>query len=289
MSKAWPMRSWLYVPGDSARKVTKAATSGADVCIVDLEDGVGPDSKADARRILAGVVPELDWGYTRLFVRIDPAGDWEADLSAAVDAGAGGIVVPKASEPDLVSAMAHQIRDAGPKLDIALILTEDAVGVRDMDRTLEAVPDTSAAFFGTEDLAASLGTRTVFDDAGQLLPVFETARGLFRLATAARGVPAIDTPYLAIDDPVGLGVSATAAAFQGFAGKQVIHPSHIPIVNDAFTPDRSEVERARSLVERFEEVGGGGALRVDGQMVDPPHLKKARSILALADLYGRGE
>ena len=273
------------MPGDSERKLAKAAGLGTDVCIADLEDGVAPEAKGLARSTVPRMLPELDWGKTRLFVRIDPAGDPLEDVAAAVTAGAHGIVVPKASHPDQVSSLADQIRQIEPELELALILTEDAVGVREMDRTLDAVPDVVAAFFGTEDLAASLGVRSVFDARGRLVDVLETARSLFRLATGARGVPAVDTPHLAIDDLEGVRGAAAVAAAQGFVGKQVIHPSHVPIVNEAFVPDAGEVARARDLVDRFEQAGGGGAIRVGNEMADPPHLKRARSVLALADLY----
>jgi citrate lyase subunit beta / citryl-CoA lyase len=289
-----PLRSWLYVPADDPRKLAKAAASQADVAILDLEDGCPADRKAAGRECVAAALADLDFGDTRRYVRINPTTGphWRADLEATGSA-ADGYVIGKASDPAAVTTVAAWLRanrdprpapGAGP--DVAPIVTEEVTGVFAADATVAADPLVGTVLWGTEDLSASLGAWTVQDERGELLDVFRVVRSLVLLIARRHGKRVIDTPHLRIGDLDGLAAQARVVARMGFTGKQAIHPSHIPVINDAFVPDELEIKAARELVAAFED-GGAAVLRVDDDMQDAPHLLRARAILALADAADR--
>ena len=291
-----PLRSWLYVPADDPRKIAKAAASAADVAILDLEDGCPADRKAAGRQCTAAALADLDFGDTRRYVRINPTTGphWRADLEATGSA-ADGYVIGKASDPasvTTVSAWLRQNRDpnsapgSGRDPDVAPIVTEEVTGVFAADATVAADPLVGTVLWGTEDLSASLGAWTVHDERDELLDVFKVVRSLVLLIGRRHAKRVIDTPHLRIGDLDGLAAQARAVARMGFTGKQAIHPSHIPVINDAFVPDEREIKAARELVAAFE-AGGAAVVRVDDDMQDAPHLLRARAMLALADAADR--
>jgi citrate lyase subunit beta/citryl-CoA lyase len=276
-----PARSWLYVPADDARKVAKARTAGADAVILDLEDGTPADRKEIARELVARELADRP-GPARYWVRIgavEPGTGWEDDVDAA--RGAAGLVIAKVSHPDQVRAVHERAGD----VDLAPIVTENAAGVLAMARTLTAAPTVRTAFWGSEDLGADLGARAVRGDDGALLDVFRVVRSLFLVHCAAAGVAAVDTPCLDIRDLAAVDADSRAAYLLGFAGKQVIHPAHVSGVNAGFLPTPEEVAAAEEVVAAF---GGrdGGAYRVAGGMVDQPHLRSAKLVLARATEAG---
>ena len=283
-----PLRSWLYVPADDPRKLAKAAASQADVAILDLEDGCPADRKPAGRQCAAAALADLDFGDTRRYVRINPTTGphWRADLEATGGA-ADGYVIGKASDPAAVTTVAAWLREnrdprPGPGPDVAPIVTEEVIGVFAADATAAADPLVGTVLWGTEDLSASLGAWAVQDERGELLDVFKVVRSLVLLVARRHDKRVIDTPHLRIGDLEGLAAQARVVARMGFTGKQAIHPSHIPVINDAFVPDELEIKAARELVAAFEE-GGAAVLRVDDDMQDAPHLLRARAMLALAD------
>lgn len=287
MTFGLPLRSWLYVPGGDAHKVAKAATSGADVVILDLEDGVAAADKERARSVVADALAGVDFAPSRRFVRVNALSSEHChrDCEVACDAGADGIVVPKASDPvgmrrlaDLVGSMARPRVEAPV---IAAIVTEDVEGVFAAARTIAAHDRVAVAMWGSEDLSASLGAWRVKDDSGTFLDVFRYVRSSTLLHAARLGRHAIDTPFLVLHDDDALAREACEAAWMGFAGKQAIHPRQVPIINRAFTPAQRDIEAAEALVAAFEEAGAA-VVRVGGQMADSPHLLRARRILALA-------
>jgi citrate lyase subunit beta / citryl-CoA lyase len=285
-----PLRSWLYVPADDPRKIAKAAASAADVAILDLEDGCPADRKAAGRQCTAAALADLDFGDTRRYVRINPTTGphWRADLEATGSL-ADGYVIGKASDPAAVTTVAawlREHRDPHPAPDVAPIVTEEVTGVFAADATVAADPMVGTVIWGTEDLSASLGTWTVHDERDELLDVFKVVRSLVLLIARRHAKRVIDTPHLRIGDLDGLAAQARAVARMGFTGKQAIHPSHIPVINDAFVPDELEIKAARELVAAFED-GGAAVVRVDDDMQDAPHLLRARAMLALADAAER--
>ncbi|MFI7679129.1 HpcH/HpaI aldolase/citrate lyase family protein [Actinophytocola sp. NPDC049390] len=276
-----PARSWLYVPAHDERKIAKARTAGADAVILDLEDGTPADRKEIARDLVARELADRP-GPTRYWVRInavEPGTGWEADVDAAH--AAAGLVIAKVSRADQVRA----VHERAGERELAPIVTENAAGVLAMAETLTAAPTVRVAFWGSEDLQADLGARAVRDDAGDLLDVFRVVRSLFLIHCAAAGVAAVDTPCLDIRDLDAVATDSRAAYLLGFAGKQVIHPAHVPNVNAGFLPTDAEVAAARAVLAAFGD-RDGGAYRVAGGMVDQPHLRSAKAVLARATEAG---
>jgi citrate lyase subunit beta/citryl-CoA lyase len=283
-------RSYLFVPGDSEKKFSRAAESGADAVIIDLEDAVSPANKAVARSNLPAFLG-ADCG-PEVWVRINPL-DTDAsrdDLEALSARLPAGIVLPK-------SRGATDIR----RLDAALSSIENTAGVEaGRTRVLPLVTERPEALFGmgeyasepyrlegltwgAEDLAAALGALANKDSDGHWLPPYELARSLCLVGAAAAGVPAVETVYTDIRDMDGLSAFARAARRDGFGGMLLIHPAQIEPVNEAFTPTAEELEHARRIVELFDADPAAGVAEMDGRMIDRPHYLQARRLLDVAD------
>lgn len=269
-----PPRTWLFVPALRAPEwLSKAKATGTDAIIVDLEDATAPDEKERAREVVRGLTlgGESPW----IFVRVNPRPDarFAADVAAAVQAGASGIVLPKAFSAD-------DVRRVPAQAGAILAQVETARGVLRAIELAEADPRVMGLGFGGEDLSADLGVARTRE-----LGEFATARALVALAAAAAGVSAIDTPWFDLGDPEGAGREARAARQLGFTGKFVIHPSHVAAVNAAFTPDEQETERARRIIGAFEAAvaDGSGIAKLDGRMIDMPVVVSARRVLARAE------
>jgi citrate lyase subunit beta / citryl-CoA lyase len=278
-------RSWLYVPAHDRRKIERAATSNADVVILDLEDGTPASSKAAGRECVVRALAEVDFGHSLLFVRLNGVSTihWRADIEATLASDElDGYVLAKASGPDHVRAVADAVRetlDGERTLELAPILTEDVNGVFASSATQVADPMVRCVLWGSEDLSADLGAWAVKDADGRFLDVFRTVRSIILLQAARVGRAAIDTPFLGLDYSDGLHAEAREAAIMGFAGKQAIHPRQVETINDAFTPGEQELERAREVVAAFED--GRAVARVQGTMADSPHVIRARKLLAM--------
>ncbi len=269
-----PPRTWLFVPALRAPEwLPKAKATGTDAIIVDLEDATAPDEKERAREVVRGLSlgGESPW----IFVRVNPESDLrlDADVAAAVRAGASGVVLPKASSAD-------DVRRVPAQAGAILAQVETARGVLRALELAEADPRVMGLGFGGEDLSADLGVARTRD-----IGEFATARALVALAAAAAGVSAIDTPWFDLADPDGAGREARAARGLGFSGKFVIHPSHVAAVNAAFTPDEKETEGARRIIEAFDVAlaSGSGIAKLDGRMIDLPVVVSARRVLARAE------
>ena len=277
-----PPRSWLFVPALRAREwIPKALAAGADAVIVDLEDATAPDEKERARE-LVGSLDLGGYGDAPIFVRVNAAPPElrDADLEAAIASGAAGIVLPKVSgAEEIAQIVGDRLQPRGPGLAL-LFMLETARGVLRALEIAESDPALVGLAFGGEDLSAELGVSRTREP-GELA----TARSLVALAAAAAGVAAIDTPWLDLADAEGAGREARAARQLGFSGKLVIHPSHVPAVNAAFTPDERESERARRIIEAFDAAvaQGTGIAKVDGRMIDRPVVVAARRVLAQAE------
>lgn len=259
--------SWLFVPGDRGERFGKAAASGADMVILDLEDAVAPDAKAGARRAVARWLA----GGGSACVRVNAAStaSYREDLAAL--AGCGGVsavMVPKAEDPADVVAL----RDRLPEVPV-IALVETAVGV-DRARDLADAVSPGRLAFGSVDFALDIGATE--DELPLLL-----ARSSLVLAARLGGLPApLDGVTRVLDDPEILAGDARRGLALGFGGKLCIHPRQVPVVNDIFTPGADEVARARQLIAA---AAGGGARSVDGQMVDRPIVERAKRVLARAD------
>jgi citrate lyase subunit beta / citryl-CoA lyase len=282
------LRSPLFAPGDSERKMTKAIASAADAIILDLEDSVAAPAKPTARAMVPDVVrahPGRD-----LIVRVNPRGTpwYLADLAAVVPSRPAAVMLPKCSGPDDLGTLGHHLdaleTSAGipiGSIGVVAIVTETAASVFSLGDYAALASRLRAICFGAEDLSADLGISPRHQDGTYPAPVvFARAQAL--VAAGALGVPAIDTPYPDHGDPVGLRREAEAAAADGFAGKILIHPAQIDVVNAAFTPSADQVRWAERVNAAFTANPDAGVFALDGKMIDRPHYKLAQRILAAA-------
>ena len=273
------LRSILFVPADRPERFEKAAGSGADCVILDLEDSVAPERKAFARDAV------VEWlGASRIctaFVRVNPLDGAfiENDLEKVLPARPDGIVLPKAEGANsVVSLLAQsQGKDMPPILPIA---TETPGAIFHLG-TYGAVCDKLVGLsWGAEDLPAAIGATASRDDTGQLTAPYEMVRALTLFGAHAAGVAAIETVYPDIGDKEGLARYVARGRRDGFTGMLAIHPAQVQIINEGFSPSASEIAQAQEIVEAFASQPGAGALRLNGKMIDRPHLVQARRILA---------
>jgi len=272
-------RSLLYVPASSEPMLRKAGSRGADVLIVDLEDGVLPEAKDAARDQARRLWPELEFRGSEALLRVNAAGSpWqEADLDSAAAIRPDGLVLPKCEDPAAVSAVARRL-PATPLWP----MVETARGVLAAPE-LARVERVAGLLFGAADFRASVRASRDPDETELLV-----ARGTLVLAARAASVLAFDTPFFDYRDEVGLEPSARRARALGFDGKAAIHPGQVGVLNRVFAPTAEEVERARAVVAALEAAAreGRGVATVDGEMVEALHAAEARRTLAMARKAG---
>lgn len=289
------MRSLLFVPGDSARKFEKARAGEADALILDLEDSVSAEAKETARAATRGMLaaPRTAQG---LYVRVNAfdTGLTLSDLAAVAPLAPDGVVLPKCAGGEDVARLDHYLSAleaaAGHEIGrtrIIAIATETAESVFGLGCYKGASPRLWGLMWGAEDLAASLGATENSVDGAYSEP-FRLARNLCLMGAAAAGVAAIDTVSADIGDVARVEAEATAARRDGFAAKAVIHPSHIAPVNRAFTPRPEEIAWAERVIAAFRDDPQAGVVRIDGRMIDKPHERAARKILAAVQRDERG-
>ena len=287
------MRSLLFVPADSPKKLDKGMTSGADALIVDLEDSVAPDGKARARDSAAAFLKDVGTAASRpyLVVRVNAlhTGLIDADLDAIVPGRPDAIMLPKAEGgASVVHADAKlAVREAVSGLPdghikIVPIATETAAALFLAGSFAGASARLSALTWGAEDLSAELGAETNRDADGHYLDPYRLARTLCLAGATAAGVPAIDTVYIDFRDSEGLRRDCGAARRDGFAAKMAIHPAQVPIINEVFTPTPQAIAQAQAIVDAFAANPGAGTLGIGGVMADQPHLLRAQRLLARA-------
>jgi citrate lyase subunit beta/citryl-CoA lyase len=280
------IRSWLFVPGDSERKFARASQGEADALILDLEDSVVPAAKEAARGTTRGML-EAPRGRQQRWVRVNAldTGLTLADLAAVMPARPDGIVLPKCAEGAMLRQVAHWLDafeasqgiEAG-RTGLVAIATETAPSLFGIGSYAGVTPRLRALTWGAEDLSASLGS-TASREGGAWLGPFALARNLCLAGAAAAGVTALDTVHVEIEDLASLEGDCRAAKRDGFGGKMVIHPSHVAVVNAVFSPSEAELDWARRVVAAFAS-GEAGAMRMDGKMLDRPHLRLAERLLA---------
>lgn len=283
-------RSFLFVPGDSERKLDKAANSAADALIVDLEDSVAAAARPQARALAAEFLnKESD---AEIWVRINPLASEDAleDLHAVMPAGPHGIVLPKPRSAGDTIELAKFLGDFEQSSDlepgttaILPIATERPAALFNMDGYTDATPRLGGLTWGAEDLSAAVGATNYRGPRGNWLPPYQLARSLCLFAAAAAGVPAIDTVYTDYKDAEGLARFAAAARRDGFEGMLAIHPDQVEEINNAFVPTGEEMERAQHIVELFAANPDAGTLGMGGEMIDRPHLLQAKRILERAN------
>ncbi|MFC9437061.1 HpcH/HpaI aldolase/citrate lyase family protein [Nocardia sp. NPDC057030] len=270
------MRSALYVPGNRPELFDKAMSSRADVVLIDLEDSVPPAAKDRARTAVAAWLNETRASRPRIWVRVNPGATGEADLAAVAVAGVSAMCLAKTESADQVRAAGAVLREFEPGpggIRICPIL-ESASAVL-AARDIAAAPRVDRLQLGETDLSAEIGI-----DPGPDERELWAARAHVVLASAAAGIaPPLGPVRTDFADLDALKVSTMALARMGFRGRACIHPVQVAVVNDVFTPDPGDIERARALVARFDAVGGA-VLDDQGRMVDLAVVRRARRLLA---------
>ena len=286
------LRSLLFVPGDSERKLAKAQFVHADALIFDLEDSVDAARKQRARELAAEFLGDRAAIRARtVWIRTNPAVDprFADDVAAAVQACADGIVLPKPRSAADVQSLSKRLDDLEARsgrtrgaTKILPIATETPSSTLALGGYADCGPRLAALTWGAEDLSEALGAATAVDARGGWLPPYELVRSLCLLAAAAAGVMAIDTVYTDFTDLDGFASAAAAAERDGFAGKLAIHPDQVEILNRTFQPTADAVGAAQAVVAAFAAAAGAGVVAHGGRMLDRPHLLRAQRVLALA-------
>ena len=286
------IRSLLFVPGDSEKKLAKADGIAADALILDLEDAVAPERKQAAReRVREYLAARSDQRRQQLWVRINPLDHAEAgaDLGAIMPLRPNGIVLPKTRSPDDIEVLGRRIGTYEAEYDFQVGSTRILPVATETPQSLFSLGDyarcgkrLAGITWGAEDLAAAVGATANREADGRWTEPYQLVRSLCLFAAHAAGVEAIDTLWANFRDPQGLERSCAEARRDGFSGKLAIHPDQVEVINRCFTPSPEEVAQARRVVELFAANPGAGTLALDGTMLDLPHLRQARRILALA-------
>jgi citrate lyase subunit beta/citryl-CoA lyase len=281
------IRSFLFVPADSERKLQKATGAGADALILDLEDSVAAEARPNARMLAR----EFLAGKDKVWVRINPidTDDAAADLDGVMPAAPAGIVLPKPRSASAAQELDKRLSvlesrhgiDVG-STKILPLCTEHPQALFTLDTYAGSTARLAGLSWGAEDLGAALGAAANRNADGGWLPIYEMARSLCLLAAGAAEVPAYDTVFTDFKDVDGLRRYASAARRDGFSGMLAIHPSQVEIINLAFVPTAEELQRAARIVELFESNPAAGTLGLDGKMIDRPHLVQSRRLLQMA-------
>lgn len=286
------MRSLLFVPGDSERKLEKGFLSAADVILIDLEDSVSPQNKAAARALAADTIKSRRAeAKAAIYVRVNDfaSGLLEDDLLAVVAAKPDGIMLPKADGLADIERLSARLRvqeaenglpDGG--IRILPIISETAAGVFGASTYMRGHARLSGVTWGAEDLSAAIGARATRDESGRYTDLFRLARSFTLLAASAAETAAIDTVFVNFRDSAGLRAECLEAERDGFTGKMAIHPDQVAVINEAFTPSPEALAEARMVVDAFAAAGNPGVVGIGGKMFDRPHLRRAERVLARA-------
>jgi citrate lyase subunit beta/citryl-CoA lyase len=285
------MRSLLFVPADGGSKLDKAFASGADAVIIDLEDSIAHERKAQARALTAEFIAAAlaRPARPRLFVRVNglTTGLFDADLDAVVPARPDAIVLPKAEGAATVAAADAKLAEreaaaglAGGHIKIVAQAIETAAGVF-LAGTFRGVSARLIGLtWGPEDLLAELGAEANRDADGFLTEPYRLARTFCLFGAAAAGVAAIETVYVDFRNLAGLRSETEAGRRDGFSARLAIHPAQVPVINEVFTPTADALAKARAIVAAFAAAPGAGVIGIDGKMYDRPHLERAKRLLA---------
>ena len=283
-------RSWLFVPGDSERKLAKGPSTGADILILDVEDSVSPARKPVARKMIADYLGSAARDGAPLWVRINGLHTpyWREDVQAAMAGGADGIVLPKPRSPADVFAVTELMDQfegsgRGEPAKILALAGETARGLMSLHEYRRGLPRLTALSWGSEDLGTDVGALRRRREDGSLLPLYEIARALTLAAATVAEVDAIEAVYADFRNLEGFRQFAQEALEMGYVGGAAIHPAQVEILNEVFTPGEEQLAEAREIVDAFERSGETGVMSIRGKMVDQPHLAQARKLLRRYD------
>jgi len=273
------LRSLLFVPADRPERFAKAAASGADALILDLEDSVAPEKKDVGRAAVAEWLAGDRAGVTT-FVRVNPLdGDLtDADLAAVLPGRPDGLLLPKAEGARSVEALVAKL--GGVSLPILPIATETPDAIFQLGSYGAVSAHLAGLTWGAEDLPAAIGAATSREADGSYTAPYELVRSLTLFGAHAARTQAIETVFPLIDAPEALAAYVARARRDGFIGMMAIHPTQVATINAGFTPTEAEVAHARAVIDAFAANPGVGALKLDGKMIDRPHLVQAQRIIA---------
>lgn len=262
--------SLLFVPGSRPDRFGKAAGAGADCVVIDLEDAVADSDKADARNAALAHLAQAGGAAFALRINGLATAHGLRDILALKEAGCmpAALLVPMVESPSELSILA-QVLDT-PAIDLVPLI-ETAAGLR-AAAEIAAAPQVAALMFGGGDLSAELGVELAWE------PLL-TARSLVVLAAAGARVPAIDVPWLALDDLDGLAAETARAKGLGFAAKAAIHPAQVSVINGVMRPSAQEIAQAKAAVAAYE-AGGRRAIRHQGRMLEAPIIRRYQRVLA---------
>lgn len=285
-----PIRSFLFIPGDSEKKLAKGAGTGADALILDLEDSVAQDRLPIARGMVREYLASRpDRTAQQLWVRINPLAGPLAmpDLAAIVRGAPDGILLPKVDAATDVVLLDHYLtaleeRDGVERgrVKIVPVATETAASVFSLGGYANASPRLAGLTWGAEDLATALGASTNRVESGEYEFTYQLVRSLCLCGAHAAGVQAIDTITANFRDTAQLERECAIGRRAGFSGKMAIHPDQVAAINRGFSPDPAEIAHAQAVVAAFEQAGGAGTVQLQGKMLDKPHLTQALQLLA---------
>ena len=285
------LRSLLFVPGDSEKKLAKSISTSADALILDLEDSVSHDRTAIARSMVFEFLKAHSNRTQQLWVRINPLQTPLAlhDLVAVMAGKPDGIMLPKPLNAKDAQQLDHclsalEVRE-GLELGSTRIIpvaTEVVGALFDLQSYAGATPRLQGLTWGAEDLATALGATSNRNEQGDFTFTYQLARSLCLLASAHAEVQAIDTLSVDFKDMKALAADVQNARREGFSGKLAIHPDQVEVINQGFTPSAHDLSHAQRIVDAFAQAQGAGAVQLDGKMVDKPHLTQALRLLQLS-------
>ena len=278
-----PRRSCLYVPGANARALEKATSLHADAFILDLEDAVAPEAKADARDAIRHAVRNRAYGAREVLIRVNGLEtEWgQDDLEMAAAAGVDGVLVPKVTSGDDVRFVDQLLNDAGASPSLGLwLMIEMPLAILNIGEIVAAATDTrlTGLVLGTNDLAKEFGAVPTSDRSAFLFSLSATL-----VAARAYRLVAIDGVYNDIRNDAGLSAECEQGRVLGFDGKTLIHPSQIEIANRVFSPSEAEINHAKEVIDAFALPinRGKGVISLNGQMVELLHLEQAERLVAI--------
>lgn len=282
-------RSYMFVPGDSEKKLGKAQDLGADALILCLEDAVAESNKNKAREMTREyLLAHQKNTASELWVRVN-ALDTEhmlADLVAIMAGSPTGIFLPKPScgadikTVDNYLTVLEQQNGIGLGSTKILSLAESALGAVNIGSFVGASNRLCAITWGAEDMATDLGALANIDDNGEYFLVHQLGRASCLMVGAAGRMQAVDSVFIDYKDEAGLRAECVRSRREGFTGKMAIHPAQVAVINECFSPTEEEIEYARQVIKAFEDSDGAGTVGLNGKMLDRPHLKQAQRLLA---------
>jgi (S)-citramalyl-CoA lyase len=277
-----PRRSFIFTPGLRPDMYPKALASGADIVCVELEDGIAPKDKAEAREKALALFekPQADDGVERI-VRINSMrerfGIEDVNAILASKTPPPALMMPKVRTPDEVTILDQLLTEAGHETRLHVII-ETNEGLEAAFEIAKCSDRIDAMFFGGVDMAAELRCQNNYD-------ALLYARSRVVHASAAAGLDVIDVPYLDLDDPDGMRIEAERVRDLGFSGKGSVHPKQIAALNEVFTPSEAQTTRARRIISEFEKANTGLVV-IDGKLIEKPVLRDMYRIVAIADRMG---